>query len=293
MQAEAPDAWLVPVADTGLAEDRWVRAIETRPSVRGRRIVHHADTFLIQEDDAASVSFFGAPREVPPGGMHFSEWAVNKNGEIYRENTGKLMKAGAKIRFDLHYHAVGEEITDQIEVAFYFYPKGVTPKYRVYMGALGPTTNGGERQIDIPPGQAVISHGYYPLRAPARIENFQPHMHMRGRAASIEAIYPDGRTELLSHVDRFDFSWHVNYVYADDVAPVLPKGAVIHVTALHDNTAANKNNPDPAQWVGFGARSTDEMFHHRVNITFLTDEDDEAIVADRKKAGDTAARQVQ
>jgi hypothetical protein len=286
MASHAPDAWLVPVVDTGLTEDRWVRAIETRPSIKGRRIVHHADTFLIQDDEPGT-SFFGKPENIPAGGLHLSEWAVNKNGEMFRENTGKLMKAGSRIRFDLHYHAIGEEITDQIEVAFYFYPKGIVPKYRVYMGAFGPNT--GERQLDIPPGKVVVSHGYYPLRAPARLENFQPHMHMRGKAATLEAIYPDGRTEILSHIDRFDFNWHVNYIYADDSAPVLPRGTVIHVVAVHDNTAGNKNNPDPTQWVGFGARSTDEMFHHWINVTFLTDEDYAAIVQQRQKAAATRA----
>ena len=64
-------------------------------------------------------------------------------------------------------------------------------------------------------------------------------MHVRGKAMSMEAIYPDGRVEMLSHVDRFDFNWHVNYVYADDAAPVLPKGTIIKITAWHDNTAAN------------------------------------------------------
>ena len=54
---------------------------------------------------------------------------------------------------------------------------------------------------------------------------------------------------MLSYVDRFDNNWHINYWYADDVAPLLPKGTVVHLTAWHDNTAANKANPDPERWV--------------------------------------------
>jgi hypothetical protein len=47
------------------------------------------------------------------------------------------------------------------------------------------------------------------------------------------------------------------YVYADDVAPLLPKGTILKVTAWH-NTSAKKSNPDPNQWVGWGDRTVDE-----------------------------------
>ena len=98
----------------------------------------------------------------------------------------------------------------------------------------------------------------------------------------MEAIYPDGRVEMLSHVENFDFNWHVNYVYTDDSAPVLPAGTIIHLTAIHDNTAANRANPDPTQWVGWGQRSYDDMYHAHVNMTYLTEEDYDAIIADRR-----------
>ena len=68
----------------------------------------------------------------------------------------------------------------------------------------------------------------------------------------MEAILPNGTTQMLSHVNNFNFNWHNNYVYADDVAPLLPKGTILKITSWYDNTTANKNNPDPNQWVGFG-----------------------------------------
>ena len=108
-------------------------------------------------------------------------------------------------------------------------------------------------------------------------------MHMRGKAMSIEAIYPDGRQEFLNLVDNFQWNWHVNYVYADDVAPILPKGTVIKVTAWHDNTAASRNNPDPAQWVGYGDRTVDEMGFAWVDVTYLEQEDYERLSAERAK----------
>ena len=81
-----------------------------------------------------------------------------------------------------------------------------------------------------------MTQNFYVMQAPARIENFQPHMHMRGKAMSMEAIYPDGKRELLSSVNNFQWRWHVNYIYADEAAPLLPKGTVLVFTAWHDNT---------------------------------------------------------
>jgi hypothetical protein len=64
-----------------------------------------------------------------------------------------------------------------------------------------------------------------------------------------------------------------NYIYADDAAPMFPKGTIIHVTSWYDNTSANKFNPDPNQWVGYGDRTVDEMGHAWMNVTYVSDED--------------------
>ncbi len=85
-------------------------------------------------------------------------------------------------------------------------------------------------------------------------------------------------------MDRFDFNWHVNCVYAEEVAPVSPTGTVLHITAWHDNTAGNRANPDPTQWVGWGQRSYDDMYHAHVNVTYLTDEDYDRTIRDRRNA---------
>ena len=192
------------------------------------------------------------------------------------------MKAGSKIRFDIHYHSVGEAMTDQSEVALWFYPKGVTPKYRVFPQAMGVQQS--MATLDIPPGKVTEHHAYVTLPQPARLENYQPHMHVRGKAMSMEAIYPDGRVEMLGYVNRFDFNWHVNYVYADDVGA----GAAARDGASHHGVARQHGgepaNPDPKQWVGWGQRSYDDMYHAHVNVTYLTDEDYQKVTAERKRA---------
>ena len=280
--AEGQDQWWQPVVPTGLTEDRWVTGIEVRPSLWGRRIVHHSVIYLQQEEEPGD---FTPVVNVGGRGNYFSEFAVGKIGDVFREKTGKLLKAGSQLGFDTHYHSVGEEITDSTDVGIWLYPKGYVPKYRVYAQAMG--VQHAMTALDIPPGKVTVHHAYIPLRLPARLENFQPHMHLRGKAMSMEAIYPNGRTEILSHVANFDFNWHVNYVYTDDSAPVLPKGTILHLTAWHDNTASNRGNPDPTQWVSWGQRSIDDMYHAHVNVTYLTDEDYEQIIEDRKNASQT------
>jgi len=277
------DVWYKPVIATGLSEPRWVRAIEIRPaSIKGRKVTHHALARLQQEEPNAAAD------DAPGVGGLFMEWAVGKQGEVMRPDSGKLMLPGSKIIFEMHYHSVGEQITDHVELGIYFYPKGQEPKYRQTLSALQ-SVAGGSRNIDIPPNATFVSQNFITMRQAGRIESYQPHMHLRGKAMSMEAILPTGQTQLLSHVNNFNFNWHNSYVYSDDAAPLLPKGTILKITSWYDNTRGNKNNPDPDQWVGFGDRTVDEMGHAWVNITYMSDQDYQSELA--KKRTETASLQ--
>jgi hypothetical protein len=280
LAARTQDKWFRPVTDTGITEPRWVRAIEIRPSYPdGRRIVHHVLTTLDQGEQGVT-GLAHTAHDVQTGPGLFMEWAVGKTGEVFNPDAGKLMLPGAKIRWEIHMFAVGQEIKDnQVELAVYFYPKGFTPKNRTVLRMFD-VSRGSE--LDIPPGEVAMTQNFYVIQAPARMENFQPHMHMRGKSMSVEAVYPDGRKEVLSAVNKFQWNWHVNYIYADDTAPLLPKGTVLIFTAWHDNTENNPNNPDPRQWVGWGDRTVDEMAHAWVDLTYLEQADFDRLVAARK-----------
>jgi hypothetical protein len=279
MPAHGQDVWFKPLTEVPLTEARWVRAVEMRPgSTPGRKIMHHVLARLIQSEPGGPANPGAAPAADIGGGGGMAgagllmEWAIGKNYDIYRPNCGKLLLPGSHIWWELHLHAVGEEIRDHAELAVYLYPKGEVPKYRTYLTLYGATATVGSA-LDIQPNSIAASQAYHLLRQPARLENFQPHMHLRGKAMSIEAILPDGSTQMLSYVDHFNFNWMNNYIYDEDSAPVLPKGTMIHVTAWHDNTRANSNNPDPDQWVGFGDRTVDEMAHAWVNVTYISEAD--------------------
>ena len=270
MPAHGQDVWFKPLTAIPVSEPRWVRAVEIRPGTpSGRRIMHHVLARLQQDEPGAENEDIA---NVGPGLL--MEWAIGKNYDVYRPNAGKLLLPGAHIWWELHLHAVGEQIRDHAELGVYLYPKGQEPTHRTRLMIFNatPVADGGA-VLDIAPNSLAETQGFITLRQNARLENFQPHMHLRGKAMSMEAILPDGRREMLSYVDHFSFNWMINYIYADDAAPVLPKGTVLHITAWHDNTAANRNNPDPNQWVGWGDRTVDEMAHAWVNVTYLSDEE--------------------
>ena len=276
MPAVSQDAWDKRVTPIDLDEPRWVRAIEIRPgNLKGRKIVHHAIAYLEQDEP-------GAPQAGPA--PLFMEWAVGKQGEMMRPDSGKLLMPGARFRWDIHYSQGGEEITSNVEMGIYFYEKGQEPKYRTRLSLI-PAALG---SLDLRPNAVTVTEGFYPLRENARIESFQPHMHLRGKAMMVEAILPTGQRQVLSHIDNFNFMWMTTFVYDDNLAPLLPKGTILKVTAWHDNTTAKKTNPDPSQWVGWGDRTVDEMAHAWMNIVNMNDEEFKAEVAKRKTATATS-----
>ena len=270
VKANSPDWWgeISPV-DVGLTEDRWIKAMEIKPS--NPKIVHHVVIYAIEPD---------APEGTPETGVQLHEYAVGKFGDIFGDNTGRLLKKGTKLRYDMHYFAIGSEQHNKTTMAFKFYPKGVVPKYQVRSQALRNIPND---ELEVPPNTVVRTDGYFRLPRNARIDAFQPHMHMRGRGMTLEAIDPvRNTTQILSSVDHFDFNWHINYVYADDEAPLLPAGTVLHLIGVHDNTAANRRNPDPNMWVGFGERSVDDMLQVWLDMVYLDDADFQRLVDERK-----------
>ena len=262
------DQWWKPVSEIPVTEERWVRAVEMRPAtLAGRKVTHHAVAQLEQFEPSSDQDIGSADGPAP-----LAEWSIGKTWDAFRPGTGKLIVPGAKLRWDIHYHSVGQQIRDHVELAIYLYPKDEKPEHRTRLASLYAFAQ--RNDLDIPPNSIASSQGYQLLNYPARIENFQPHMHLRGKAMALQAILPGGKIQMmLSYVDRFDFNWINNYIYADDAAPVLPKGTILRVTAWYDNTTNNKNNPDPNEWVGYGERQIEEMGHAWVNITPLSDQE--------------------
>jgi hypothetical protein len=262
------DHWLNVWADSRLTEDRYIKAVETKPSAGAYRVVHHVATSMRWEEEDGE-----------EGGGFLNEYAMGKNGDIFPDGTGRLIKAGTQIRFNMHYSSVGEEITDRTRVGLKFYPEGYVPDRVLISRHVGDSFD----TLDIRAGaDNVRSDGYYVLPEPTQVTAFQPHMHIRGKRMCVEAIHPGGTIETLSCTGH-NFGWHIVYNYADGQAPLLPAGTILHVIGWHDNTAANRYNPDPKNWVGFGNRSIDDMSFAWMSFFHMPESVFEQKLAERKR----------
>lgn len=311
--ANGSDWWQQDTGDTGLTEDRWVKAVELMPG--NRKIVHHfcsggaptpnaagaraganagvgavpADRYAQEEleealkevkaageggGNARAAATGAAATEAPAtagiDGGGFGCYLPGNGAKYYTEDAAVLLKAGSKLTFGMHYSASGEAGTDQSSIGVVFFPKGVTPKH-VIKGTFFQKFPAFE--LDIPPNTRKTFDAYTRLSKPSLLLSFQPHMHMRGNALILEAILPTGRVITISAVKNYNFGWQLNYEYADDEAPLLPAGTVLHAIAVMDNTKNNPYNPDPNRWVGYGQASAEEMAGTFVNWIELSQEE--------------------
>jgi hypothetical protein len=294
--ASGADWWGVYTVPSGLTEDRYIKAVEAKPGNKTTsRAVHHILAYA-EEAPSTRRTVSSATRAVNDNpfsnGEFLVEYSVGKGGERFPEGSGRLLKAGSTIRFELHYHPVGEEMTDSAQIAFVFYPRGYVPKHIQHTRGLG---HGG--QLDIPGGADYVrSDGYTRFESAGVLTGFQPHMHARGKAQCLELIYPTGGTD--DNVEqiacaKFEFGSVMVYNWADDARPIYPAGTILHVINWHDNSA-NRNNPDPRNWVGNGNRTIDEMSFSWVNYYNLTGPAYRQMLAARhaarQKTGTVAAR---
>jgi hypothetical protein len=218
-------------------------------------------------------------------GTFLNEYALGKNADVFPDDAGRLIKAGTKINFNLHLHAIGQETQANVALGLKLYPKGYKPKYEETTEKVGDP-----KDLDIPPNtDNVRFDAYNTLTKPARLLSYQPHLHNRGKASCMEAIYPGGhKVEMLSCVSHYQFAWHIVYLYAEDEQPLLPAGTILHLTSWYDNSPQNKFNPDPDNTITYGQRTIDEMGGAWVSYYYLTDEEYKQQVAERK-AKQTAA----
>jgi mono/diheme cytochrome c family protein len=265
VKARAPDTWKNIVVDPGLTEDRYIKAVEIKPT-KGRRVIHHIGTSLIYPDGGSAV-------------------IQSKNANIFEDGSGRLMKAGTKVVFGLHIHAYAEDTATNVEIGFKFYPKGYVPQYVALTELMGD-----DHELDLPANSDNVRYDSYKiLNNPTRILSYAPHMHTRAKAQCLEAILPEpseqrdgNKVEMLNCINHFDFNWMMVYEYATDTQPLLPAGSVLHLVSWYNNTASNRLNNDPDNWIGYGQRSIDDMAMAWMTYYNLSQKEFEQQVAERK-----------
>ena len=283
--AMGPDMYPTPSVPSGMTEDRYIKWIQVLPGAV--KTDHHILVFAHQPATAAGALIGrdrgnGGPSDRAIGTekvTRLAEYARGNDGDIYDQNEGMLLQAGAVISFEFHYHPNGESPeVDNTKVGIKFFPKGFTPQHLVSTLAI----NSNESLVIAPGDPAARNDSYFRLEQAARLVSFQPHGHYRLAHMTLEAILPNGQVQVLTDVPRFVWTWQITYPYK--YQPAFPKGTVLHSISYHDNSAGNKENPDPTAFVGHGARTVDEMDNGWLDFYYITDEEYAQLEREHSKA---------
>lgn len=231
---------------TNFTEDKWVQAIEIRPS--NRMVVHHVIAYA-QAPGAKSLAG-GGEGDIGGGRQHLTGITPNKTGNVFAPGTSRLIKKGSNIVFQMHYTTNGQVGKDRTSIGFVFTKEPATQEIL--------TGNVMDVKFAIPAG--ADNHEVKSSRTFKEdivISSFSPHMHVRGKSITYTAFYPDGHSEVLLNVPHYDFNWQHSYVPKEAIK--LPKGTRLEVVAHFDNSTKNKYNPDPSQTVRWGDQTWEEM----------------------------------
>jgi hypothetical protein len=273
--AEGQDLWWEPEVDSGITESRCIKAVETLPSSAAHGSTHHANShFLVRNEDGEWVR-----------GDRLSEYAYGKLGEKVPEGACRKVPADSKVGWSIHYYPDGKAVQDdQVSVGIWYYDEeDEFSEEEAYRQDLRLYALDGGGDYLIPPHGKLMTQGFHSFDHPVRLDSWQPHLHLRGVAMSLEVFYPEtGRKETLSQVSNWNAGWNHSHTYEEGHQPLIPAGATLISTAWYDNTADNPRNPDPDQWVGAGQRTTDEMSHAWIAVTHLDDEGYDKLLAERE-----------
>jgi hypothetical protein len=221
---------------TGFTEDHWVEMAEVRPT--NRTVVHHAIVYV--QDDSGWLDV----------GQYLAGYAPGAVPQEWKPGQARLIKAGSKLIFQLHYTTNGKPAVDRTQLGLIFSKQPA--KERVVAMAV---TN---HWFMLPPGAPDVQvDARLMISEPMTLVGLRPHMHLRGKSFEFRAVFPDGATKILLRVPRYDFHWQPYYYLKAPIA--LPRGTRIECTAHFDNSPNNPNNPDPNANVAWGEQSWDEM----------------------------------
>lgn len=188
-----------------------------------------------------------------PSQASIAGYAPGNSFQLNPEGVGGVLKAGSSLSLQMHYTTSGKEVTDETEIAIYFYPEGYVPEERMSGGV------GNAFTIEIPAGakdheMELVTY----IGKDSEIHSLMPHMHFRGKRMAFTARYPDGSEELLLSVPAYSFNWQLSHELAEPLK--VPAGTQIIATGAFDNSAQNPYNPDPDIEVNWGEQSWEEMF---------------------------------
>ena len=254
--AEGKDVYRCFVIPIDISEDKYVTAVEYRPS--NRKVVHHALFFLdstgaarrkAQQSDGVGYPSFGGPGILPTGGL--GGWAPGAFPAKLPDGVGRMLKKGSDLVLQTHFHPSGKPEQEQSTIALYF-SKSPTDKVLAGMSLRS-------RDINIAPGEKNYkATDSFITPIDVQLIGVTPHAHLICKEMKADATLPDGTKKPLIWIKDWDFNWQDQYKYAEPIK--LPKGTKLEMEYTYDNTAENPRNPNsPPKKVTFGEQTADEM----------------------------------
>jgi peroxiredoxin/mono/diheme cytochrome c family protein len=246
IQAEGTMPYQNFTIDPKLKMDVWVRASQVRPG--NPSVVHHLVVFVMPPGKSESndgIDFLAA-------------YAPGMPPRVLPDGTAKLIPAGSKLKFQVHYTPRGTPQTDRSEIGLVFADPKTIRKEITAIAAIN-------MDLKIPPGAAdYAATAEHRFDQDTLLYSLLPHMHLRGKAFRFEAIFAGGRSEVLLDVPRYEFEWQNVYVLVEP--KLMPEGSVLRCLARYDNSAENFSNPDPMATVRWGEQTRDEMLVGYVEV---------------------------
>jgi len=179
--------------------------------------------------------------------------------------------AGSYLQFQVHYsNHTGDDVKDSTSIGLVFAKEPV--KHEIAQYEIW------NNLFLIPPGHEnhrVTS--CYTLPKDVTAVAYTAHMHFRGKSMTTEAIYPDGRHEVILNVPHYDFRWQETYFLKHQF--LLPKGTKLVTTAYFDNSFNNAQNPDPSKAIRWGEPSDEEMMGFWLQFADPNPVDEKAAIA--------------
>ncbi len=256
--AEGADIYRNIALPLGLSDDKWITAIEMRPTARAA--VHHVLYFADpngkahEKTDGAEPGFGG----MRAGGatVALGGWAVGAQPHFYPEGLALKVPKGADLVMQYHFHPTGKPLEEKAQIGLYFAKKA--PERQMISIQLPPVYSLFEG-LDIQPGDKdYVVKDSYVLPAPIDAVGVSAHAHYLGKLLKMTATLPSGEVKTLLSISDWDFAWQDRYFFKDFVA--LPKGTRLDAEVHWDNSANNPRNPSsPPQHVEWGEQSKDEM----------------------------------
>jgi hypothetical protein len=256
--ADGPDIYRNFVLRPNLPEDKWLTAIEVRPSARS--VVHHVIYFTDHHRSARKLDGKdgqpGFPSMAFRGSERVGGWAVGARPNKLPDGLAWPFPKGSDLVVQTHFHPSGKAEKEKLTVGLYFADR---PPARGLTFVQLPPAFGLFSGIDIPAGKADYKvTDSFTLPVDVDLVGVGAHAHYLGKSLRGWAVLPDGTTQRLFYIKDWDFNWQGSYMYKRFVR--LPKGTVLHAEVIWDNSAENSRNPsDPPKRVKWGEGTTDEM----------------------------------